>query len=71
MPAHDHEHETSPSARGRRSLGPRPIGGSPVLISQAEEAGFYRDYGGRRYWFCCAGCGSLFDADPEGYADGA
>ncbi|TLP93050.1 YHS domain-containing protein [Nesterenkonia salmonea] len=42
--------------------------GNPVIKSQAEEAGLYRDYNGQRYWLCCATCGPLFDADPERYA---
>ncbi|RAE97051.1 hypothetical protein DN545_38140, partial [Burkholderia multivorans] len=23
------------------------------------------------YWFCCAACGPLFDADPDRYANAA
>lgn len=45
--------------------------GTPVIKTQAEEAGLYRDYDGQRYWFCCAACGPLFDADPERYAHAA
>lgn len=41
--------------------------GTPVIKSQAEQAGLFRDYEGQRYWFCCASCGPLFDADPERY----
>ena len=33
----------------------------------AEAAGLFRDYEGNRYWFCCAGCGPRFDADPARY----
>ena len=36
--------------------------------AEAEVAGLYRDYKGERYWFCCASCAPLFDADPERYA---
>ncbi|PJI36798.1 hypothetical protein CTI14_72325, partial [Methylobacterium radiotolerans] len=28
----------------------------------------YRDHEGTRYYFCCAGCGPAFDADPAKYA---
>ncbi|GAA1115482.1 YHS domain-containing protein [Nocardiopsis exhalans] len=42
--------------------------GTPVLKSQAEELGLYRDHDGQRYWLCCDSCGPLFDADPERYA---
>ncbi|GAB3742321.1 hypothetical protein [Nocardiopsis nanhaiensis] len=42
--------------------------GTPVIKSQAEELGLYRDHDGQRYWLCCDSCGPLFDADPERYA---
>ncbi|WP_311199886.1 hypothetical protein [Brachybacterium paraconglomeratum] len=42
--------------------------GRPVVKSTAEAAGLFRDYEGTRYWLCCAGCGPLFDADPQKYA---
>lgn len=45
--------------------------GTPVIKSAAEAAGLYRDYNNERYWFCCAACGPLFDADPERYARAA
>ncbi|GAA1486981.1 hypothetical protein [Brachybacterium fresconis] len=41
--------------------------GRPVVKSAAEAAGLFRDYEGTRYWLCCAGCGPLFDADPQKY----
>jgi YHS domain-containing protein len=42
--------------------------GSTVDKAVAEAAGLFRDYEGQRYWFCCAGCGPAFDADPAKYA---
>lgn len=42
--------------------------GSQVVKADAEAAGLFRDFEGNRYWFCCAGCGPLFDADPAKYA---
>jgi YHS domain-containing protein len=42
--------------------------GSLVVKADAEAAGLFRDYEGERYWFCCAGCGPAFDADPAKYA---
>ncbi|MPV36020.1 YHS domain-containing protein [Georgenia subflava] len=42
--------------------------GSSVVKADAEAAGLFRDHEGRRYWFCCAGCGPRFDADPAKYA---
>ncbi len=41
--------------------------GGATEKKSAEAAGLYRDYEGARYWFCCAGCGPLFDADPAKY----
>ena len=42
--------------------------GSAVSKSAAEAQGLFRDFEGQRYWFCCAGCGPAFDADPAAYA---
>ncbi|MFF0991506.1 YHS domain-containing protein [Kocuria nitroreducens] len=44
------------------------MAGTPVDTAAAEAAGLFRDYQGQRYWFCCAGCGPAFDADPAKYA---
>ena len=45
--------------------------GTPVDTTAAEAAGLFRDYRGRRYWFCCRGCGPRFDRDPDKYAGAA
>ncbi|THV29070.1 YHS domain-containing protein [Glycomyces paridis] len=45
--------------------------GSTVVKADAEAAGLFRDFEGERYWFCCAGCGPAFDADPAKYARAA
>ena len=42
-----------------------------AVKADAEAAGLYRDHNGQRYWFCCAACGPLFDADPDRYANAA
>ena len=47
------------------------MAGTPVDKNVAEAAGLFRDYDGRRYHFCCAGCGPTFDADPARYATAA
>ena len=44
------------------------MAGTPVVKAEAEAKGLYRDYKGQQYWFCCAGCGPAFDADPDKYA---
>ncbi|OLT46079.1 hypothetical protein BJF85_18060 [Saccharomonospora sp. CUA-673] len=45
--------------------------GTPVVKTEAEAAGLFRDYKGERYWLCCGSCGPLFDADPDRYVDAA
>jgi len=45
-----------------------PVMGGTAMKESAEAAGLFRDYEGIRYWFCCAGCGPAFDADPAKYA---
>ena len=45
------------------------MAGTPVVKALAEATGLFRDYEGKRYWFCCAGCGPAFDADPAKYAN--
>lgn len=42
--------------------------GSLINKADAEAAGLFRDYNGQRYWFCCAACGPMWDADPAKYA---
>lgn len=45
--------------------------GMTVDPTAAEAAGRFRDYRGRRYWFCCRGCEPRFDREPEKYAGAA
>ncbi|GAA2147995.1 YHS domain-containing protein [Glycomyces algeriensis] len=47
------------------------MAGTPVVKAVAESKGLFRDHEGRRYWFCCAGCGPAFDADPAKYTTAA
>lgn len=69
----------SVDAEGRKDLTPPAedlaecpvMVGSTVIKADAEVAGLYRDYDGTRYYFCCAGCGPAFDADPAKYATAA
>jgi YHS domain-containing protein len=39
-----------------------------VAKAKAEARGWVREYAGRTYWLCCAGCGPKFDADPASFA---
>ena len=47
------------------------MAGTPVVKADAVAAGLYRVHNGQRYWFCCAACGPLFDADPDRYTNAA
>ncbi|WP_243228388.1 YHS domain-containing protein [Microbacterium sp. CIAB417] len=59
-------------ARSASDLAECPVmAGSVVVKADAEAVGLYRDYEGERYWFCCAGCGPKFDADPARYVAAA
>ncbi len=46
-----------------------PIMGSPVNKKSAEEKGLVREYEGKKYYFCCAGCPEKFDKNPEIYIE--
>jgi hypothetical protein len=73
-PAGAHGHAAKPEhatdlLRGGDALVECPVmPGSMVDPAQAEAAGLFRDHEGERFWFCCAACGPLFDADPAKYA---
>ncbi|SDL12249.1 hypothetical protein SAMN04488242_0309 [Tessaracoccus oleiagri] len=43
------------------------VRGNQTLRSTAEDAGLFRDRAGQRYFFCCAHCAELFDADPTAH----
>lgn len=72
---HGHSHASSPeklAVATSEEVAECPVmEGTPVIKAEAEEAGLYRDYQGKRYWLCCEGCGPLFDAAPEEYATSA
>ncbi|MCQ4619356.1 YHS domain-containing protein [Corynebacterium sp. CCUG 69979] len=84
---HNHDHDHGSASGGCSGHAPKTedlakansdhvteclvMAGTPVIKSDAEAAGLYRDYQGQRYWFCCAACGPLFDADPDRYANAA
>lgn len=65
MASHDHHH---PAPEAERLVHCPVMPDNLVDPARAEQQGFYRDYEGTRYWFCCAGCVPLWDADPERYA---
>ena len=66
-----HTHAESPvptEATGAETAECPVMRGGIVVKADADAAGLFRDYEGKRYWFCCAGCGPAFDADPARYA---
>lgn len=42
-----------------------------AVVADAQKAGLFHDYKGKRYYFCCAGCVPAFKKDPAKYAKGA
>ncbi len=46
-----------------------PVMKSPIDKKVAEERGLVREYNGKKYYLCCAGCGPQFDNDPIKYAN--
>jgi len=70
---HDHDHTSHAALSApEHDLAVCPVMPQNVVVKQdAEAAGFYRDYEGKRYWLCCAGCGPRFDADPERFVAAA
>jgi YHS domain-containing protein len=39
-----------------------------VDIAEATKAHKYTDYKGKRYYFCCGDCSSMFKKNPGKYA---
>ena len=70
---HDDDRPSSgnlPAATGEATTCP-VMPGAVVDTARAEAAGLFRDYRGRRHWFCCRRCGPRFDRDPEKYTGSA
>ena len=67
---HDHSgHHHHASGGTSEEIAECPVmRGSTVNKADAEKQGLYRDYQGTRYYFCCAACPPLWDADPANYA---
>lgn len=47
------------------------VRGTMTVRSRAETDGHVRVVAGRRYYFCCADCAALFDAEPLAYVGSA
>lgn len=67
---HEHHHHTDVSSAAipveRQAI--CSVTGDAVDIQEAEAAGHVRDYGGKKYYFCCGTCVQLFDKNPGKYA---
>jgi len=59
---------TAPGRLSAALVGLPALNGLADAKAHAEAAGLYRDHNGQRYWFCCAACGPMWDADPDEYA---
>ncbi|WP_294180679.1 heavy metal translocating P-type ATPase [uncultured Schumannella sp.] len=67
---HDHDH-FSPTTleRPEHELAVCPVMPKNVVVkAHAEAKDLVRDYAGTRYWLCCSGCATKFDADPGRFA---
>lgn len=63
---HEHGHHEVIAGPGEE-LVTCAVKGTATVRSRAEASGLVRDVGGERYYFCCAHCAELFDADPDAY----
>ncbi len=70
---HDHDHASAAALdRPEHELAVCPVMPRNVVVKDdAEAAGLVRDHDGERYWLCCTGCATKFDADPGRFAEAA
>lgn len=60
---HDHQEVVIPADRQGVCI----VTGDTFDIEVAKEAGHYAQHNGQTYYFCCATCVRLFNADPDKY----
>lgn len=65
---HHHHHDTETIDIPLDRMAICPVTGDAIDTGEAEKLGHFRDYNGRRIYFCCATCVQLFDGNPEKYA---
>lgn len=63
-----HHHDDELVSPGPDSAECPVMPGRFVAKAKAEARGWVREYAGRTYWLCCAGCGPKFNADPARFA---
>ena len=66
---HNHDHDRDAVKPGVDTAECPVMPGRHVAKAKAGAKGWVREYNGRTYWLCCAGCVPKFDADPAKYAD--
>lgn len=67
MNTHNHTHATG----SPEELAVCPVMHIVVNKEEAKAHGLTRVYEGQTYYFCCNTCTSMFDKNPERYADNA
>lgn len=65
---HEHHHDTKITDIPSDHMAICPVTGDAIDTVEAEKIGHFRDYNGKRIYFCCATCVQLFDENPEKYA---
>jgi YHS domain-containing protein len=66
---HDHHHHDDELVSPGPDSAECPVmPGRFVNKAKAQARGWVRQYAGRTYWLCCAGCAPRFDADPARFA---
>ncbi len=60
---HDHQEVAIPADRQGVCI----VTGDTFDIEAAKEAGHYAEHNGQTYYFCCATCVRLFNANPDKY----
>ena len=66
--SHHYDHDHAPVNAGIDTAEGPVMPGQFVVKAKAEARGWVRQYAGRTYWLCCAGCVPKFDADPAKFA---
>lgn len=65
---HHHHHDTEATDIPADRMAVCPVTGDAIDTAEVEKLGHFRDYNGKRIYFCCATCVQLFDENPEKYA---
>lgn len=69
MSDHQHGHHAGPDTSADDVAHCPVLPGSTIAKAEAEDDSLVRDHNGTRYYFCCADCLPMWDADPARYAN--